>query len=169
MQFWRPKPKRSPSLYLGNIDVTSASGLKKLVSDSPQLFDSVDDKLVERVLLDLVSLPSLATRSLSDGTDLALDITVADYDRGAFMLYDAVPVAWRPEIVMTARVYSAQANKTLFVCAVKQKYPWKSWFRKIANWRTYVNAGWRLNADEMEYLTRLTCVRLLAKVHKELG
>jgi hypothetical protein len=101
-----------------------------------------------------------------------MDITVADYDRGAFLPFEAssfiVPIAWRPEIVMTARVYSLETDERAVICSVRQKYAWNRWLRKIVNIRTYIGDGFRLRQDEMEVLVQQVCVNLLVKVRNEL-
>lgn len=170
MRLWKRLFGPRRSLFLGNITVSSAFSLKKGVT---QLYRSpVDPGLLEQTLRDVMALPSVFDRESNDKNDLAIDITVSDYDMGEATLFSlfgfTIPLAWRPEIAMTARVYEIDSNVTIYAHTVKQKLEWKIWLRKVRNLKAAMGVEAHMKPDDVRYLVRRTCVTLLKRVQKQI-
>ena len=173
MRFWKKPGRDKPDLFLGNITVASTKGFAKWISDEHSVEDRIDDDWISQAVLELVALPSLSQRQSYDDGDLAIDITVADYNRGALILLNlyalAFPLGWRPEIVMTARVYSIDTNETRVICTVKRKYRWRGWFRRLLDVGRYLHTGGSLDLEEMRNFVHEACIDLLLKVQAGMG
>ncbi len=155
-------------LYLGSITVASSFSFKKGVAALNH--KPIDPDLIERTLRDVMALPPASDRDPAASSDLAIDITVSDYDMGALMLFSyfgpPIPIAWRPEVTMTARVYEIDSDKTIFAHTVKQKLEWRMWLRKIRNPKALIGIDALMKPEDVGYLVRKTCVKLLKRVRK---
>ena len=119
-----------------------------------------------------MALPTVSSWDPGGNVDLAIDITVSDYDMGEFMLLPwvpaTIPVAWRPEISMTARVYVIDSDKTVFAHTVNQKLAWKVWLRRTCNPMAFFCFRSQLNPDDVRHLARKTCKKLLKRAQRRI-
>ncbi|WP_136656295.1 hypothetical protein [Nitratireductor sp. XY-223] len=138
-------------------------------------------ELIEHSLLEILSLPNLSQRGSANADDLAIDITVSDYDLGCFQLLYAhqfsVPLVWRPEVIMTARVYAPGSNNTICAHTVRYKPGWIKWIRMNLNLRKHLKELGKYNprdaksavgTDDLKYFVRQSCVDLLIKVQRDI-
>ncbi len=168
MRFWKRLFGIRRSLYLGNITVTSSFSLKKGISKlNPPKFP-VDPGLIEQTLREVMALSPVSSRAPANKSDLAIDITVSDFDMGEFMLFSAlgftIPFAWRPDIAMTAHVYQIDSGTTIFAHTVKQKLEWKVWLRKIRSPQALLRIKAFMDPDDVRYLVRKASLTLLKRV-----
>ncbi|MDA4846502.1 hypothetical protein [Hoeflea poritis] len=143
--------------------------------------DNYVKELIQQSLLEILALPSLSQRDPDDGDGLAIDLTVSDYELGSFTYVGAshyvVPLVWRPEIIMTARVYEAAADKTICAHTVRYRPSWKQWIRMNLSIRELIKTRGKPNPRdrsldvESERIRRFvlqSCVNLLTKVQSDI-
>ena len=136
---------------------------------APEFEDAIKDALVETL-----PLPRIEQREGGNESDLAIDLTVSDYDQGAFEIVKvtdsipSVPLGWRPEITITVRVYKIDGSETVYAGTVKQKYPLGKWFRKVASVSSLVGLDTGSCQEAAGYIASKACLRLLTDVRKEL-
>ncbi len=172
MGFWRRLFGIRQPLYLGSITVASSFSLKKGLAKLAPVHNPVDPGVIEQTLRDIMALPPASSRMEPGSNDMAIDITVSDFDVGEFMFVPwipvSVPLAWRPQISMTARVYRIDSGQDVYAHTVHQKLQWKIWLRRLRNPMAFFRMESYAKAEDLEYLVRRTCIKLLRRVQKQI-
>ena len=178
--FWKWKKETRRKLFLGSVTVASSPSLKKGISSSWTPDDNDVKELIQQSLLEILALPPLSQRDPDNGDDLAIDLTVSDYELGSFTYLGAghyvVPLVWRPEIIMTARVYEPANDKTICAHTVRYRPSWKQWIRMNLSIRELIKTRGKLNprdrspdvdAERIKRFVLQSCVNLLTKVQRD--
>ncbi|MCB1386055.1 MAG: hypothetical protein KDJ80_08965 [Nitratireductor sp.] len=133
--------------------------------------ESQRGSVVEETLRQLLDLPHRLSREPKVATDLALDVTVPEYNFGDALVFDAgvfvFPLAWRPSITVTGRLYKIDSGETIEAVTVKHTLNWLRWVGKILSVPRLLRIRASTSNADMARLTTEAVVKLLSKILKK--
>lgn len=173
--------RQKPRVYLGTLAVVPRSDLKRHLEfpgfhSAYGLLDRDDvDTDLREALRDLFALPPAAGRDPKLDSDLALDVFIPKYQRGAFLPLAVgsaiIPLCWRPKVTITARLYCIETGKTRASYVVNEKARWSEYIRRIPRLAALFlvnDVEAVFTSQEIQRLFYQGAIRLLQKVQRDI-
>lgn len=123
-------------------------------------------------LNEIFVLPSVAEIECPKNNDLVLDVAVTRFQSGDawnFLLgsYE-IPLFWRPQITVSARLYYLKSQKTKSTYTITEKIKWRDYFDRLLTLRALFRFRPLFDAKDMEHLLWKASHSLLLKIQNTL-
>ena len=161
--------KKDPKIYLGSIGVIPKPDSAR--ADEKGLLRSEDFEAVLHCLLkEIFCLSPLRERSVEMDDDLVLDVFVANYQGGVFEAITSteffVPIFWRPEIELRARLTSVKTGQVIAVHVSRSKMRWRHYWSSVLTVKRLIGLTPVFTVKDMEPLFIEAAYGLLLKLKK---
>lgn len=161
--------KREPArLLLGTLSIATGGNLVRYLERLPGGTPPALDRALLVELAEWLSYPMAASVEAPRTTDMAVDVALQGFRFGSaadLSLGTAdLPLYWRPNIRLAARLYHLQSNKTKTTVHVTQKMPWFVYLNRALSWRVLVGLEQPARRSDMEALLRQACDKLTTRL-----
>ena len=165
---------RKPRVFLGVTAVLPRTDVKRHFEEIVAGSVVELDTSLQSALTHLFSAPPLTARNDPLDDDRVLDVIVTHHQAGGAELipFDdyAIPLAWRPQVTVTARLSDVETNAPINTYVVTQRQPWMPFIESQARLPDFEELLWGPVFDN-KIVTRLlyrACKKVLTLVKKDL-
>jgi hypothetical protein len=161
--------KEKPHIYLGQLAIVPKEDWKRI--DERGIFRSENLEVgLKKLLEETFVFQSLSERQVEAPRDLALDVFVSSYSGGAFDAFSSsdffIPIVWRPEVELKARVTSVGTGKIVTIQSVKVKMRWGTYFSRVFSCRGVFRMEPLFDIKDVEPLFFQAAHQILLKIKK---
>lgn len=166
--------RRKPRVFLGTTAVLPRTDIKRHFESIVAGAVIELDTSLQSALTHLFSMPLLTARDDPLDDDRVLDVIVTHHQAGGAELITldemAIPLAWRPQVTVTARLSDVETNTPINTYVVTEKQPWLPFIKFQGKLPDFEQLLWGAVFDN-KIVTRLlyrACTKVLTLVKKDL-
>lgn len=160
--------QEKPRVYLGTLAVVPRSDIKRHLDQWGYPDSEEPDTHVRQMLEDIFTLPKASDIDTPEKNDLVLDVIIPKFQLGELLPVEAgqfwFPLAWRPQVTVSSRLYYLKTGKTMATFHATQKLAWRDYLKAVLRPQSLLGLRAPFGTGDLEYLLNLACQKILVKM-----